>query len=152
MNKMNKKGDLARILLPILAFALSLMAIVAILISNSNLEEKSSEVSNLISKIETNEQYMFEISKFIVKKSFNSNPTKETIQALALERSPTFEGTENFLGKLQRGEFQFTLSESIYVLEVPSIILKSQEGENSIERNMKLCLQFDSKGNYLNAC
>ena len=147
---MNKKADIAFFMFPIVALALSILALLVIVSFKDDLNFKSKELVTLSSQIEFSNQYIVEQTKLIGKETAdscnecNSNQLKEKFMQIAGEKESNFryEETGNFYGKIRNGEFTIEKTESVMIISISDLFIQSRIEDNTIIRNFNMTAEI----------
>ena len=137
----NKKAHVPTLLLALLTLILIILALVIFKSFSNSLNSRSELYSELIEKVEFQEQYITAKAEFFISKT----KQKSEIQRLAGEKQYIYPGTEQFFIRLENGEFEFYLDSTTnkYVFSIQNILLTSKEDDfNKIERNFTLNLEI----------
>src|SRR3989338_5692608 len=70
--KMNKKGDVATIMLPIVALVMAIATLTAFVFFDRSIENKSLEISHVISEVEFDQSYVLSQAELIGQEVVNS--------------------------------------------------------------------------------
>ena len=159
---MNKKAQIAEVLLFFLGVALAGMALYLMATFPDDLKSHSKELTEVTNEIEFNQQYVLEQTKLIAKESIGSVSTEQLeikFKNNAAKREEIFryQGAGNFYAKIRNYKteaptFTFIKQAMDYKLEIPNLFIQSERGANKIIRNFDLCMEFDFKGDFNKNC
>ena len=143
---MNKKSQIAIILLFPLAIVLSLGVLFAMTSFNSKLNSQSENLSQMMFEIKFNEIYVRQQAQLILEESIFScqscslEQLKQKIIQIASERENLnkFEGAGNLYAKFRNSEFDISQSNNSYSLKINYLFVQSEKGFNKIQRNFSL--------------
>jgi hypothetical protein len=145
---MNRKADVPMLLIPVVAVALCLAALFAFASFNGGLEERSDDLARLTGNVAFNENYIRAQAKLIWNETLGNCPNcgdaqlKEKFIEIAKEKESLFRdpGTENFYGRVFRGEFNVTSSN----LSIDGLFMEEKVANNKIKRNFNIQLETAS--------
>lgn len=148
---MNKKGDAPFLLLIMVALALILLSLFSFASLGKRFVSGSAEIGGLLSDGAFYEEYVQHESELLVNsvlsEALNDGvpPSKETLERLFKEQSRSrflrIEGTESFLGKVERGEFRFEPKDGRYEFELKNVEVYSRRGAHRFTRTFDVLIQ-----------
>ncbi|MEK6854954.1 MAG: hypothetical protein AABX73_01915 [Nanoarchaeota archaeon] len=154
----NKKADVPITLVLIVAFALSIIALISFATFNSELTTQSQDLSDMLFEINLAHDYIAEKAKLISEEAINSCPAcdnidlKESFKSSAETQNFKISNIGNFFGKIRNNEFQFEQLDNTYTLKIENIILQSERNDNKISREFSICMEFNKNGKYSKNC
>jgi hypothetical protein len=156
MFRMNKKSQVATILLLLVALVLATTAWFAIASFNDKLISQSKEISEMMEEIIFNKDYVLEQTKLIGKIALSEcqscSPTqfKEIFIAISKEKETQFryEGAGNFYAKIRNDapdneQFTITKHDNRFIIKIDKLFVESKIGENKIVRTYDLELTIE---------
>jgi len=153
---MNKRGDIATLLLPLVALAFSLMALFSFLSFDKSFENNSREINEMMNEADFAKQYVLKMAELILRDSINCNSNvygdickeqmRERIMAIASKRDLEYYGAGNFFGKIRTDDFLITEGEEGYIFDIKGVFVQSKRGDNNIRRDFDIVFEFDSSG------
>ena len=143
---MNKKSQIAIILLFPLAIVLSLGVLFVMASFNSKFDSQSENLSQIMFEIKFNEMYVKQQAQLIFQgslslcKSCSPDQLKQKITQIAAERENLnkFGGAGNLYAKFRNSEFEILQSNNDYTLKINSLFVQSERGYNKIQRTFSL--------------
>jgi len=145
--QMNKKGDIETILLPIIALVMSIAALFSFITFSGGFEDRSLEISHILSEIEFNQNYVIAQVELIGNESINSKVDfRGNFIDVAAKRDLKIDNSGNFFGKIRNGEFSFVKNGENYVLKVDGLFVQAKRGNNAIKREFNMAITFDRNG------
>jgi uncharacterized membrane protein YgaE (UPF0421/DUF939 family) len=143
---MNKKAQVATIMLFLVAIGLSLTAWFTMVSFDNTLQEVSKNFSELTSDITFKENYIKEQSKLIGKETLSSctqcspEQFKQKLIEISTEKENLFryEGAGNFYAKIRNEEFEITKQDTSFSLKIKDLFVESQQGSHKVKRNFRL--------------
>lgn len=156
--RMNRKGDVPTILLFLVAFIFSIMALFVMVSFSGEFSGKSNEYVLMMENYDFLENYVIKKSEMFVFESINcvsetygglcNLELKGRLSGIAGNREFSVDGAEQFYRKLEQGDFILEMGGDgkSYEFLLKEIILKRQVGDNKIERAFDLKLTFDLDG------
>jgi hypothetical protein len=164
---MNKRGQVAMLMLVIVTIVLVIVALVTFTGTDRKFGEDSVLISGAFVGVDQGYNYDIETAKLMVKETINSGEANldgelysvsQTYSAYGMEKSGTFfrvlAQTPDTLKRIDGGNYLFTLGKSNepgqpITEQDKQIIIEQTSGNNLVRRYFKICLIFDSKGEYL---
>ncbi len=142
----NKKSQIAIILLFPLAIVLSLGVLFAMASFNSKFDSQSENLSQMMFEIKFNELYAGQQAQLIFQESISScqscslDQIKQKIIQIATERENLnkFERAGNLYAKFRNSEFEISQSDNLYNLKINSLFVQSERGYNKMQRAFSL--------------
>ena len=149
---MNRKGQIALVLLPIVALVFSGVALFSFVSFDDSFETQSSEISEMISDVELSEVYIFKIVEISAREVIGSGSSnlKNDFKEEIAKRDLRTIYSGNFFGLVRNDNFEFYKVGESYILKVEGVSLFSKKEFNSMRRNFDLEIEFDSEGNVHN--
>ncbi len=137
-----KKAQIAIGWMPLIALALSALAVTAMLSFRDNLSSESAKLSDMIAENSFNEQYVKAQSSLLLKKSVSECPScsdnelKTMFKSFSLEKEAQFKhiGTGNFYGKIRNNEFEIADK----TLTINDIFVESKRGDIKIRKTFNI--------------
>jgi len=152
---MNKKAaEIAMPLLVLIMFILSLSALVAFVAFDNEFEGNSDKLSNMVSNLETAEQFSKQNIGALTTYAIKTSPKspKEKLISLIQKNNLVLKNAKEIFLKIENNNFELEKTENNFKLEISPTEIIIQSDENTISRNVSICLEFDKAGNYLNDC
>ena len=164
---MNKKGQVAFLMLFLVAIILVVSTAFIFIGFSSDFNDLSLSNSKMLSNIEFGESYVISTAKLVAMESATSASStsnlKAKFQELADKKDLQVYEAGNFFGKIRSGDFSFNKKDlpfiSLYVLKIPEkaetqidkkLFVQAEAGNNTMARYFDiLCMIFDVKGVYL---
>ena len=147
MIKMKRKGNVAIIMLVIVALVASTATLLAFAGSGKNFGNQSEQISEVISELNFNHNYVFKTSEIIGREAVKSaGDFKGSFREITNNMDLRIEGMGNYFGKVRNNDFKFEREGENYVLEVNGLFVQAARGENSIKRNFDIKMKFDKNG------
>ncbi len=151
---MDKRGDVAIILLFVVALVLSVSALFIFASFGNNIENVSRNHNNVLESLDANYSVVIEESRIIardviVKCNLCSNEElKRDFTTLAEKREGKFGSNwnGNFFGRIRNGDFDFYRSGENYFLNVSELFVTGKKDYSSMKRNFNLTIEFDKEG------
>ena len=142
-----KKAQLAIGWMPLIALALSALALIAMLTFKNDFHSQSSSISDMMAENSFNEQYVKAQASLLLKSSISECPScsenelKQKLKTLAEEKEKQFNhvGTGNFYGKIRNNEFEITGK----TLLMNDLFVESKRGDNKIKRTFNLNINLE---------
>ena len=146
--KMNKKGDVATIMLPIVALVMAIATLTAFVFFDRSIENKSLEISHVISEVEFDQSYVLSQAELIGQEVVNSKESdlRSSFVNIAAKKDIRVDNSGNFFGKIRSGEFSFIKNGENYVLKIDNLFVQAKRGENTIKRSFNLIVTFNKSG------
>ncbi len=153
---MNRRGDIPMILLFIITLILVALALFSMVSFNNNLAKNSEGRSEMLARMAFLEDYVVAKTKNVAHDVIvrggelkSDEDLRAKFEEIVNERNFGVEGTENYFGKILRGEFVFSRDKDKYWLEIKDLNLEASRGANSIKRNVNLRIEFDYSGDLI---
>lgn len=151
---MNRKGDVAIILLFIVALVLSVSALFIFASFGNDIENVSKYHNDILENLERNYNFVIEEGQIITREVImkcNLCPNeklKENFINIAenRERNIGSDWNGNFFGRARNGDFDFYKKGEFYILNVSDLFVDGRGGYSSIKRNFNLTMEFDGEG------
>ncbi len=151
-NKMSRKGQIAILMLFVVAIVLVIASLVSFVNFPRDFGDRSILVSRAIAGVQAGEDYVVGISKIITKETISrkSDIPQTDFMEVANRKDYGVQEAGNFFGKIRNSDFEFSMiSGEKYLLKIEGLFVQAEYGFNLIKRNFDLCMLFDKDGNYL---
>ncbi len=152
----NKKGQIAMIMLFIVAIVLSISALFVFLTLSTSNVPFSRTTSQMMSDAIFADSSINIHAKGIAKEGITANPNEESRAVLednymkSAEKRYTMIGEfGNFFGKIRNHAFEFRKVRGDYLLKVNGLFITAGGGNSEMTRTFDLCLVFDNSGQYI---
>lgn len=148
---MDKKGDVATILLFIVALVLSVSALFIFASFGNDIEDISKYHNNILEDLERNYNFVIEESQIIagdviIKCNLCSNEELKRNFTIVAEGRERNIGNGNFFGRARNGDFDFYRNGENYILNMSDLFVNGKKDYSSIKRNFNLTMEFDKEG------
>jgi len=150
---MNSRGQLAFIMIPIVALVLAGMALYTFIGFRGDFSLNNEAILGVAGKSQFSYNYVVETCKGTGQAAIVSGEdAKQKFKSLAQAGLGTekynFDGLGNFYDKIGKGDFTFANSGENYVLDIRGLKLVSSNGYNSITTTFEMKMTFDGQGNF----
>jgi hypothetical protein len=148
---MNKRGDIAFMLIVVGAFILAGAAFFSFISFKSEFKNNSNEISLLLSNIKSAEMYAIKSAEFMVKESLDSGEELGKIGDKFGLGNDNLKGAGvtigNFYEQIKNGNVLGVKSGGGYVLDLKDVFIFVKSESNSIRKVFDLKIEFDGNGN-----
>jgi hypothetical protein len=144
MRRIGKRGDIPTILLIPITLVLIISALFYFRSYNGEIQNKSSEISEMIEEIELSQATLEKASRLIGEEviALERDDLKKKFQEIAASHDLKWNGAGNFFAKIRTGDFVFEKKEEFYLLEIKGLFVQSERGVNKIKREFDVEEKF----------
>jgi len=167
---MNRRGNIAFLLLPVIALVFSLLALFAFLSFSNNFDNRSRDFSDLMGQGDFAERYVIKKTEMIVKDSINCDEKiykeickeqdlKKRIVAISAKNDINYNTIGNIFAKFRNSEFEWIENDGGYEIKISGLFIQSLTGQltdkngkpkdknmNKLLRDFDLEIGFDGSG------
>jgi hypothetical protein len=149
---MDRKGNIAFLMLPVVALLACTLGIFSYLTLDDNFGENSANLASMASQVNVMQDYIESSAKLIARDYAVSGMTADSLRESASRRDLHIEGEGNFFSKIQNGDFSVSKSGDTVLLEVKDVFIQARagkEGENLWERRWDVALESGPNGEFI---
>ena len=146
---MNKKSQIATVLLVVIAMVLALSALYVMVTFKDNSGSQSKDLSQLTFEVQLNSAYVKEQLKLIFNESLrvcqlcSAQQLKEEIikNSNIRESINRYENSGNLYAKLRNGHFKTEKNGNTFTFSISDLFVQSERGYNKIQRNFNVTIE-----------
>ncbi|MBM3233061.1 hypothetical protein FJZ18_02755 [Candidatus Pacearchaeota archaeon] len=147
MRRIGKRGDVPTILLVPITLILIIAALFYFRSYNGEIQNKSSEVAEIIEEVTLSQATLEKVSELIGEEALasESDDMKKKFQEIAAGHDLRWNGVGNFFAKIRTGDFVFEKKEKSYILEIKGLFVQSERGANKMKRGFDIIKKFKER-------